>query len=93
VALAVGRRLGGRLRRGVLRRARSRQASAGRRVAEASSVSDATAEIVRVQLREHGASTEAMPGRRIALNTDRPLEATLEEPRRELDRMLVPPPG
>jgi hypothetical protein len=53
-------------------------------VADASSVSDATAEIVRAQLREHGASTEAMPGRRIALNTDRPLEMTLEEPRREL---------
>jgi hypothetical protein len=46
-------------------------------------------QIVRAQLREHGASTGAMPGRRIALNAARPLDATFEA-RREVDRMLVP---
>jgi hypothetical protein len=46
-------------------------------------------EIVRAQLREHRASTKATRARWIAFNTDRPLEAMLEELRRELDGMLV----
>ena len=61
------------------------------RAADPRTVSDATAEIVCAQLREFDAWAESRPGRWIELRTDQPLEATLEELRRELDGMLAAP--
>jgi aminoglycoside phosphotransferase family enzyme/predicted kinase len=62
---------------------------AERRAADPHAASDATAEIVRQQLRDYDASTEWKPGRRIVLDTDQPLEATIEALWRELDAMLT----
>ena len=68
----------------LVRRAEERAGDPGR-------VSDASAEVVRAQLRGPAGGSEDRPGRQVGLDTDAPLETTLGGLRAALDAMLVAP--